>query len=1202
MRLLRIIQQPGSAAGKHRIAVEAQVPNLQTLSFAREIEFSLTAEDDERIRWYLEDYLQFVHDPAPKLAAGVEALMRERGEELFRALFEGQPNATRLWAAVEPHLSATRIEIATGVAEATVIPWELMRNPDTGVRLALSATSFVRAQPGGQTTLAPAAAEKVRILLVISRPSAGEDVPFRSVAGRLITELSEQDRGSFQLDVLRPPTFEQLAKELKLAKERDEPYHVVHFDGHGVYADPKDLDASEIAFSTVKLKGEIAGPCGFLVFEDPDAKTRARLVDGFKLGETLRDAGVPILILNACQSAFAEASATPQSDATPREEIAAYGSLAQAIIEHGAAGVVAMRYSVYVVTAAQFVAELYAALARGRSLGEAASFARGSLADQPMRRLAYDARPLQDWMVPIVWERTALRLWAAQSDDAPLTIRLDSGGATAGVLDPQLPARPDVGFFGRDETLYALDRAFDTHKIVLLHAFAGSGKTATAAEFARWYALTGGLEGPVLFSSFERHLPLARVLDKIGLAFGRELERLGVHWGALNDDERRSAALQILNKRPVLWIWDNIEPVNGFPARTPSDWSANEQRELRDFLLAARETKAKFLLTSRRDERGWLGETPRRIMPPPMPMLERLQLAGGIAEHRGKRLVNLPDLRPLLAYTQGNPLTILVVVGEVLRAGVDTPDRLTAFVEALRRGEANLQDEAAEGRSGSLAASLGYGFEAAFDESERRILALLHLFHGFVNVGALRLMGAPEADWAFDEVRGLTREEGIALLDRAGEIGLLTPLGGGHYHVHPALPWYFHDLFGRYFDADRGERAQRAFVEAMGGLANFYAHRAAEGDNSVVHALAAEEDNLVAAWRSARDRGWWAQVLSAMQGLRQLYDATGRTPAWRRLVETMTPDFVDPSDDGPQPGREGEWNIFTEYCVRLARQARELPRAERLQRKRVEWNRNRAGEALATPPEYRDAKQKNDIRNLAASLHELGEIQRESGDSECVASYRESFELAGSIGDRPGQAVCAFNLGIAYMDIDSICDFDRAEHWLSQSFDLRAAGDDRGRAISTGQLGYISLRRFDQAVEQKQPDETCVGFLRDAERRYEEALDLLPSTAIVDRGVFHNALGLIYHRAGEIDLAAQRYQQSIHCCVQSGDAYRAAQTRLNVALMFLHAGRFPDARAYAEAALANFSEYGDRAAVKIEKAQRLLADIARAEAEHRKPE
>ena len=88
----------------------------------------------------------------------------------------------------------------------------------------------------------------------------------------------------------------------------------------------------------------------------------------------------------------------------------------------GAAGVVAMRYSVYVVTAAQFVAELYGALARGRTLGEAVAWARGNLADEPNRKIAYDARPLQDWAVPVVWERTPLSLWPQKPEGAPLRI------------------------------------------------------------------------------------------------------------------------------------------------------------------------------------------------------------------------------------------------------------------------------------------------------------------------------------------------------------------------------------------------------------------------------------------------------------------------------------------------------------------------------------------------------------------------------------------------------------------------------------------------------------------------------------------------------------------------------------------------------------------------------------------------------------
>ncbi len=1201
MATLRISQQPGSGPNKHQIAVEAEIPEipgLQRLSVQREIEFALSPQEAERIRWYLEDYLQFDEDPAPRIAARVETLMADRGEALFRAIFEGQNDAVQLWAYVDPHLSSTRIEIITGIAEATVIPWELIRNPHTRVNLALAAQAFVRGQRGGPLSLAPGkVADKVRILLAICRPKAGDDVPFRSVAGRLVKGLSDEAREAFQLYVLRPPTYEQLAKELRLAKEKGEPYHIVHFDGHGVYADAETLGADGQNLSNVMLKGEMTGPRGYLAFEDPDNKTRNQLVDGFRLGGLLRDTGVPMLILNACQSAFAEAKSQPDENAPAIEEIEAYGSLGQAVMHNGAAGVVAMRYSVYVVTAAQFVFELYSSLARGGTLGEAVAWARRNLADKPNRKIAYEERPLRDWPVPVVWERTPLRLWPQKAEGEPLRITLGGGGATAGGIDAKLPPPPEVGFFGRDETLYALDRAFDRHKVVLLHAFAGSGKTTTAAEFARWYALTGGVQGPVLFTSFERRLPLARVLDKIGEVFGSVLERSGFHWGAATDAQRRQVTLDVLRQIPVLWIWDNVEPVTGFPAGTPSEWTAAEQQELRDFLLEAGQTKAKFLLTSRRDEQAWLGEIPVRVEAPPMPMQERLQLAGAIAEHRRKRLADLPDLTPLLRFTRGNPLTILVTVGEALRAGIDNKEKLDDFVAGLRAGEANFEDEEAEGRTKSLGASLSYGFASAFTDEERKRLALLHLFQGFVDIDALRAMGNSQAEWALDEVRGLTREQGVDLLDRAAEIGLLIPQGGGYYGVHPALPWYFRDLFARHFAGDKAQRARRAFVEAMGGLGSFYHDRYGAGNREVLHALMAEEDNLLAAWRLARQYNWWGGVISAMQGLRILYEETGRRPAWRRLVEAVTPDFVDPNTDRPLPGREDEWSVFTDYRVRLAREERGLDEAERLQRVCVDWDRERAGAALATAPEQRSDQQRNVIQSLAVGTHELGQIQRANNDPSCAESYREAFGLFQSIADTTGQASCAFNLGVACSDLAALHDFDAAERWLRRSLDLNPPGDALGRGKSLGQLGKVFLLKFDDAREKKRSTEECLRLINDAEHHYRQALQLFPPTAIVEVGTVHNALGVIYRRVGDIDRALQHYQQDIRYSEQANDIFGAGQTRFNVALALTDAQRFDDARTYAKASLANFQSFGDRAAEYIEKAEQLLAAIDEAEAE-----
>jgi len=112
-----------------------------------------------------------------------------------------------------------------------------------------------------------------------------------------------------------------------------------------------------------------------------------------------------------------------------------------------------------------------------------------------------------------------------------------------------------------------LDRAFDTERVVLLHGMAGSGKTATPAEFSRWYARTGGVAGPVLFTSFKHPRPLARVLDGIGQVFGSYFEQEGIQWLALDelDDAHRRTAIHIVQQVPVLWIWDNVEPVGGYP-------------------------------------------------------------------------------------------------------------------------------------------------------------------------------------------------------------------------------------------------------------------------------------------------------------------------------------------------------------------------------------------------------------------------------------------------------------------------------------------------------------------------------------------------------------------------------------------------------------------------------------------------------------
>ncbi len=1208
MHLLRLKQRTeGDDTYRVELTVEREREVRQTAEAS--FPFELTPQDEADLRWYLEDYLQWPQDPAPKIAARVEDRMKELGTGLFRAIFQANDDTRELWSSTRRDLAKTRVEIVTSIEGATALPWELLRDPRTGTALALGAHSFARAQPTAalRPRLPDGRDRRLRVLLVICRPQAGEDVPFRSVAGRLVKGLSQEARELFDLDVLRPPTYEQLARELNRAKGEGKPYHAVHFDGHGVFTETVAEGRLERLLKGLKpilLSSRRDGKHGYLLFENPERDENVELVDGPALGRLLVKTGVPVLVLNACRSAHAEPQDTPSvcpppgeretADATAAGDAVhartrALGSLAQEGMDAGVAGVVAMRYNVYVVTAAQFVAELYAALSRGPSLGEAVTLGRNNLADQPMREVAFDPIALQDWTVPIVYEAAPIALFTAPEDDGKLEIRLEKAQITdKGGLDPALPPSPDSGFWGRDETLLALDRAFDRHKIVLLHAYAGSGKTATAAEFARWYVLTGGVEGPVLFTTFEQHQPLARVLDRVGEVFGPNLEQQRIHWLALDDAQRRQLALQVLSQVPVLWIWDNVEPVAGFGG-VESAWSAEEQRELADFLRAARDTKARFLLTSRREEDSWLSDLPRRIAVPPMPMTERLQLARALASGRGKR-AEMKDWKPLLSFSDGNPLTLTVLVGQALRDKLSGRDEVGAFVKRLRAGEAAFDDEAGEGRSRSLGASLGYGFEHTFAEEERRQLALLHLFQGFVDVQVLQAMGNSDTTWCLQSVRGLDRETAMALLDRAAKVGLLRSHGGGYYGIHPALPWFFRELFEEHYGASR-EAAMRAFVEATGELGDYYHRQYQDGNRDVIGALRAEEANLLQARRLARFHGWWRRVISAMQGLRVLYGHTGRRAEWKQLVEEIVPEFVEPGTEGPRAGREELWSLVNPYRVQLAQEERSWAEAERLQQADVAFERQRAAPFLALPRQSLAGGERNTVRNLAASLHELGQIRREMESADCVASYEESLELSEAIGEGSLAATCAFNLGHAYRNLAAVRDLAQADHWYRRSLELRDERDWMGRGRSLGQLGHVAFKRFQAARSRESGEDQLVGHLNEAIDFYTRALELFPQDAVDELAVTHNQLGAIYGDAGDVDSALPHYRDSIRYEEQQGNVYGASGTRFNVALDLLQSGRPRDALEYALAALRGFETYGESAAEVIQQTRQLIGTI-----------
>src|SRR5262249_20381281 len=128
---------------------------------------------------------------------------------------------------------------------------------------------------------------------------------------------------------------------------------------------------------------------GRLAFEKPEGGPD--LVPADKVAQVLAGAQVPMVVLNACQSA------------SLGSEIEA--AVATRLPSEGAAAVVAMAYSVYAVAASEFMAAFYERLFAGDRVAEAVSAGRRRLALRAERPSPKGPMALADWVVPVLYTR-----------------------------------------------------------------------------------------------------------------------------------------------------------------------------------------------------------------------------------------------------------------------------------------------------------------------------------------------------------------------------------------------------------------------------------------------------------------------------------------------------------------------------------------------------------------------------------------------------------------------------------------------------------------------------------------------------------------------------------------------------------------------------------------------------------------------------
>jgi hypothetical protein len=231
---IRLVVQP-DAASTAELAFLAHWQNAasQPVTPPFALQPPLAAADLADLRWYLETYMQFPGAGDRTRAGTIVPKLRTWGRALFDAAF-GTPQAGQVHAHMqqaETQGRLCRITIGCDAPLALQQPWELLY--DQRGPLAFRGITVRRQLPESQDYLLPLFSPPLRVLLIVSRP---EDVGFidpRNSIRPLLEAISALPPGMVQVDFCEPPTFAQLADQIRQARKQNRPYHIVHFDGHG---------------------------------------------------------------------------------------------------------------------------------------------------------------------------------------------------------------------------------------------------------------------------------------------------------------------------------------------------------------------------------------------------------------------------------------------------------------------------------------------------------------------------------------------------------------------------------------------------------------------------------------------------------------------------------------------------------------------------------------------------------------------------------------------------------------------------------------------------------------------------------------------------------------------------------------------------------------------------------------------------------
>ena len=1127
--------------------------------------------ESEELSWYLERYYLWPTGVFKQRAQKVEKQLPEWGKALYEAALHDETvrDVLAAWKGISTK-AARRFtvfvdsQLVKGAKEkkqaeaneaATLLlglPWELLHDGDGYLFRGAKAVQVRRRLPNAKSFEGTVAEPPIRILLLSPRPEderAGY-IDHRVSALPLVTALETLGELA-KLTVLSPPTFPALEAELLRAHEEGTPYHVVHFDGHGVFR--KDLGL------------------GGLCFEDPqDAqkleKRRSQLIDAKDLAAVIRDHRIPLFFLEACQSAKAEEDPTT--------------SVAAALLDEGVASVVAMSHTVLVETARRFVESFYQQIASGTRVGEAMLAGQRALKSDSFRLKIFGAGRLnlQDWFVPVLYqEKEDLQLLTGVPPEQVKATDRQALESRFGALPPS----PEHHFVGRSRELLKLERLLAQRPYAVVCGQGGEGKTTLAAELTRWLIRSNRFERAV-FVSVEDVYNVRTVVDRIG-------QQLVNNYiiGKYKDADLLTKALQPIERElrngDTLIVLDNMEsilpPAGSDKDSTLAQVARFEPEALETFFDLCQKLQGadgtRLVFTSRQPlaapyDTGFQRVTLSRLdKKDAIELVHQAMSAQGLTPKEDDLGGTQPEVEALVQAVNCHARSLVLLAPHISQFGVQhTSDN-------LRRLMAELHEQHPDERERSLFASVELSLRRLSPETREKVKPL-GVFEG----------GGHAANIA--HVLELDEEGRNSLVRQLVGIGLAEPMPYGFLRFHPALcPYLWQQLDEKALAASQGR-----WAKSVQQLSYFLYDQLLSKDVQVgLNLTTMELPNLMRLLEYVQAQAEPEATVDLAVRLEELAVRLGR----RDLVVRVT--AIREAEDGKLA--ESSDSRFESSRMRIERLLDRGDVSHALQQAQALLNRCSQPRKGAYP---------GAARHIAMSVNLVGQALFASGDAggalsqfteserrfqlladegdrvaarmlavltdrksncllllgrleEAAASYVKSTDLFDKLGDRRSAAAAKSHLGIVLMDQGLYEEALKVQEEARETF--TNLGEPRSVAAAWHQIGMVHARANEfEAAEHAYRQSLAIHVQQD---------DPAGETATL------HELGSLYDRMGRSEEAVIFSRQAADKYVKVGDIANEGLVRNNLAFVLGTLNRYEEARQEANRAIECKKAYGHAA-------------------------